>query len=44
MKKKAKWPVNKLLAREQRILMRRWLRHAENLNDTEEDLIHIFEP
>jgi len=24
--------------------MRRWLRHTENLNDTEEELIHICEP
>jgi hypothetical protein len=24
--------------------MRRWLRHAENLSDTEEELIHICEP
>jgi hypothetical protein len=44
MKKKAKWPVKKLLAREQQRLMRVWLRHAENLSDTEEELIHICEP
>jgi hypothetical protein len=24
--------------------MRRWLRHTENLSDTEEELIHICEP
>jgi hypothetical protein len=33
MKKKVKWPVKKLLARGQRRLMRRWLRHAENLSE-----------
>jgi hypothetical protein len=44
MKKRVKWPVKELLARGQRRLMRRWLRHTENLSDTEEELIHICEP
>jgi hypothetical protein len=25
-------------------MVRRWLRHAENLSDTEEEQIHICEP
>jgi hypothetical protein len=44
MKKKVKWSVKRLLARGQQQLLKRWLRHAENLSDTEEEMIHICEP
>jgi hypothetical protein len=36
MKTKIKWPVKELMARRQCRLLRRWLRHAENLNRPEE--------
>jgi hypothetical protein len=36
--------VKILLARGQQQLLKRWLRHAENLSDTEEEMIHICEP
>jgi hypothetical protein len=42
-KMKEKWPVKKLMARIQRRLLRRWLRHAENLNRPEER-VQICEP
>jgi hypothetical protein len=42
MKMKVKWPVREMLARRQRRLLKLWLRHAENLNDTE--LVCICEP
>ena len=44
MKKRVKWPLKELLTRGQRKMLRRWLRHTENLSDTEEELIHICEP
>jgi hypothetical protein len=44
MKKRVKWPVKKLLAREKGRLMRVWMRHAENLSDTKDKRIHIYEP
>jgi hypothetical protein len=43
MKKKVKWPVKRLLARGQQQLLKRWLRHAKNLSDIEENMIHIYE-
>jgi hypothetical protein len=43
LNRKVKWQVKKLLARGQRRLMRRWLRHGENLSEPEEELIHICE-
>jgi hypothetical protein len=33
---KVKWHVQKLLARKQQQGLRKWLRHVENLSDTEE--------
>jgi hypothetical protein len=42
--KKVKWLIKKLLARGKQRLMKRWLRHIENLSDTEEELIHSCEP
>jgi hypothetical protein len=33
LKRKARWPVQKLLARRQQQVLKRWLRHAENLSD-----------
>jgi hypothetical protein len=44
LKRKVKWPVQKLLARGQQQVLKRWLRHAENLSDTEEELVFICEP
>jgi hypothetical protein len=44
LNRKAKWPVQKLLARKQQQAVRRWLRYAENLSNTEEELICICEP
>jgi hypothetical protein len=44
MKTKVKWSIQKLLAREQRRLIRGWLRHVEDLNEPEEELIHICGP
>jgi hypothetical protein len=44
LKKKLKWPFQRLLARGQRKLLRRWLRYAENLSDTEHEMVYIFEP
>ena len=42
--RKVKWLVQKLLARKQQQELRKWLRHAKTLSDTEEELIHICEP
>ena len=44
LNRKAKWHVEKLLARKQQQAVRRWLRYAENLSKTEEELIFICEP
>jgi hypothetical protein len=35
LKRKVKWHVQKLLARGQQQELKRWLRHVENLSDTE---------
>ena len=43
MKTKMKWPVKELMARRQCRLLRRWLRHAENLNRPE-NMVQICEP
>jgi hypothetical protein len=32
------------LARKQQQVVRRWLRHVENLSDTEEEMVYICEP
>jgi hypothetical protein len=32
------------LARGQRRLLKIWLRHAENLNEPEEEVVHVCEP
>jgi hypothetical protein len=44
LKRKEKWPVRRLLARKQQQELRKWLRYAENLSDTEEELVCICEP
>jgi hypothetical protein len=33
LKRKSKWHVQKLLARRQQQVLKRWLRHVENLSD-----------
>jgi hypothetical protein len=38
-KEKTKWPVKQLMVIRQRRLLKRWLRYAENLRATEEDMI-----
>jgi hypothetical protein len=43
LKKKAKWQVKRLRSRRQQQGLRRWLRHAENLSDTEEEVVYICE-
>jgi hypothetical protein len=42
-KSKVKWPVKELMVKRQRRLLRRWLRHVENLNRPEER-VQICEP
>jgi hypothetical protein len=44
MNKKAKWPVQKFLVRKKQQDLRRWMRELLNLNDIEEEQIHICEP
>ena len=39
-----KWPVKELMVRGQRRLLKRWLRHAENLKATKEKIIYVCEP
>jgi hypothetical protein len=43
-KLKEKWPVKALMVKRQCRLLRRWLRHAENLDGPEEEGVHICEP
>jgi hypothetical protein len=43
LRRKAKWPVKKLLARRQQRLLRRWLRYVKSLRATEE-MVHACEP
>jgi hypothetical protein len=43
-KPKVKWPVRELMVKRQRRLLRRWLRYAENLKATEEEMVYICEP
>ena len=38
-KAKAKWPVKQLMVIRQRRLLKRWLRYAENLRATEENMV-----
>jgi hypothetical protein len=38
-KPKVKWPVRELMVKRQQRLLRRWLRYAENLKATEEEMI-----
>jgi hypothetical protein len=44
LKRKVEWPVQKLMARRQQQMLRRWLRHAENLSNTGRKVIYICEP
>jgi hypothetical protein len=39
-----KWPVKELMVRGKRRLLKRWLRHAENLKATKEKIIYVCEP
>jgi hypothetical protein len=32
------------LAKKKKQVVRRWLRHDENLSDTEKDMVYIYEP
>jgi hypothetical protein len=41
---KAKWPVKELMVRRQRRLLKGWLRHTENLNGPEEEMVQVCEP
>jgi hypothetical protein len=42
---KVKWPVRELMVKRQHMLLRRWLRYAENLKATEEEeMVYICEP
>jgi hypothetical protein len=44
LKRKARWLVQKLLVRRKQKQLRKSLRHAENLSETEEKVIDICEP
>jgi hypothetical protein len=44
MKEEGKWSIHKLLARRQWRPLRGWLRHDEDLNEPEEEVVHICEP
>jgi hypothetical protein len=44
MKTKEKWPVRELVAKRQQRLLKGWLRHAENLNGPEEEMVQVCEP
>jgi hypothetical protein len=41
MRRKEKWPVEKLLARRQQRLLRRWLRYVKSLRAIEE-MVHVL--
>jgi hypothetical protein len=43
MKKKVKCPIQKLLVRAQKNMLRVWLRYVESLRG-EEEMVHIYEP
>jgi hypothetical protein len=43
-KTKVKWPVKQLMVIRQCRLLRKWLRYAENLKTTEEEMVHVCEP
>jgi hypothetical protein len=44
MKKKVKWPIQQLISRRKKKILRRWLRQVENLRNTEEKMVYICEP
>jgi hypothetical protein len=44
MKGKVKWPIQQLISRKQKQMLKRWLRQVENLSDTEEEMVYICEP
>jgi hypothetical protein len=44
LRRKVKWPVREFLTRRQWRLFKGWLRHAENLNEPEEEVVHVCEP
>jgi formyltetrahydrofolate synthetase len=43
LKRKLKWYVQKLMSRRQKQMLKRWPRHAKNISDTEEEVVHICE-
>jgi hypothetical protein len=43
MKMKVKWSVRELVVRRQQRLLKAWLRHAENLNGPEEEIVQVCE-
>jgi hypothetical protein len=43
MRTKSKWPVKELMDKRQQRLLSGWLRHVENLNETEE-MVQVCEP
>jgi hypothetical protein len=43
-KSKVKWPVRELMVIRQRRLLKGWLRYAENLKATEEEMVQVCEP
>jgi uncharacterized protein YaiL (DUF2058 family) len=44
LNRKEKWHVQRLWDRRQQQGLKRWLKHAKNLSDIEEEVIHICEP
>jgi hypothetical protein len=43
MRKKDNWPVRQLVSKSQQHILRKWLRHDENLSSTEE-MVCICDP
>jgi hypothetical protein len=43
MKQKVKWPIQQLMARRQKKMLRRWLRQVEDLRNTEEEIVYLCE-
>jgi hypothetical protein len=44
MKTRVKWPIQELVARRHQKLLKGWLRHVENLNGLEEEMVRVCEP
>jgi hypothetical protein len=43
MKRKVKWPIQQLIYRKQKKILRRWLRQVENLRNIEEEMVYVCE-